>query len=95
MRGRRGGVLGCDDNICRILQTKGEFVPADMNLDRIPHRGDLTKRHFGAGNQPHVNQSVTERALAAYGDNDGRFSHPQLIQSHKQLSFPDFLCPSP
>ena len=60
-----------DFNFGGFGRAKRKFVGLDAHFDGVAHRGALHHRHRGVGDEPHVEEVLSQRSLAAYRA-DGR-----------------------
>lgn len=54
-------------DLCGICQAQGELVPAQFHFNGVAHGGHLAQRYLGARGKAHIQQMMTQFALAADG----------------------------
>jgi hypothetical protein len=71
-----------NDDVPGVLKTQGERVPAQKQLHRVAHRGNLFDGNDRPRRDTHLKQPVAQRPLPANLQNAPTAANAQLPQSH-------------
>ena len=69
---------GCRDrshfDLARVVKPERQFITVEADLHRVSHRRILHDLYVGAGDDPHIEKMLTQRAAAAHLHHAGGLS---------------------
>ena len=72
-------------NLCRIRKTQCELITMDFQLHGVAHGRELHHADLGAGNEPHVEKMLAQRAFPAHRLDDGSLARLQILNCHSAI----------
>ena len=69
-----------------LCQPQRQLIPVQQHLHGVAHGGVFDHRHLRAGDQPHIQKVLPQRAAAPHGLDNRAFSDFQFLQRHSSES---------
>ena len=81
----RGVIQQMNGDLRRVCQAQGKLIAMDFQLHGIAHGRKLHHADLGAGNEPHVEKMLAQRAFPAHRLNDGSLARLQILYCHSAI----------